>query len=44
MYYTIELLFGKPVPVKVQMVGYQIGLLIIVGVMMLALYNDFTRL
>ncbi|MEP5765341.1 MAG: RIP metalloprotease RseP [Halieaceae bacterium] len=44
MYYTIELLFGKPVPVKVQMLGYQVGLFIILGVMMLALYNDFSRL
>ncbi len=44
MYYTIELLVGRPVPMKVQMLGYQVGLFIIVGVMMLALYNDFARL
>lgn len=44
MYYTIELLVGRPVPMKVQMVGYQVGLFFIVGVMMLALYNDFARL
>jgi regulator of sigma E protease len=44
MYYFIELLAGRPVPMKVQMVGYQMGLFIILGVMMLALYNDFTRL
>ncbi len=44
MYYTIEMLVGRPVPEKVQMLGYQVGLLIIVGVMMLALYNDFARL
>jgi regulator of sigma E protease len=44
LYYTIELLVGRPVPLKVQMLGYQVGLLIIAGVMMLALYNDFTRL
>jgi len=44
MYYTIELLVGKPVPVKVQMLGYQIGLFVIVGVMVLALFNDFSRL
>ncbi|MCZ6830924.1 MAG: RIP metalloprotease RseP [Gammaproteobacteria bacterium] len=44
LYYTIELLVGRPVPLKVQMVGYQVGLFIIVGVMMLALYNDFARL
>jgi len=44
LYYTIELLVGKPVPEKVQVLGYQVGLFIIVGVMMLALYNDFSRL
>jgi regulator of sigma E protease len=44
LYYTIELLVGKPVPEKVQILGYQVGLFIIVGVMMLALYNDFARL
>ena len=44
MYYTIELLVGRPVPLKVQMLGYQVGLLIIVGVMALAIFNDFARL
>ena len=44
MYYLVELLVGRPVPEKIQMVGYQLGLFLIVGVMMLALYNDFSRL
>jgi len=44
LYYTFELLVGRPVPLKVQMLGYQVGLFIILGVMVLALYNDFTRL
>ena len=44
MYYTFELLFRRPVPMKLQILGYQVGLVIIVGVMLLALYNDFTRL
>ena len=44
MYYTIELLVGRPVPMKVQMLGYQVGLLIIVGIMALAIFNDFARL
>lgn len=44
MYYTIELLVGRPVPLKVQMLGYQVGLLIIVGIMALAIFNDFARL
>ena len=44
MYYLVELLVGRPVPEKVQVIGYQLGLFIILGVMMLALYNDFSRL
>lgn len=44
LYYTIELLVGRPVPERVQMVGYQIGLLMVVSLMMFALYNDFSRL
>jgi regulator of sigma E protease len=44
VYYIIELLVGKPVPLKAQVLGYQVGLFIIVGVMMLAMYNDIARL
>lgn len=44
MYYLVELLVGRPVPEKVQVIGYQLGLFLILGVMMLALYNDFSRL
>ncbi len=44
LYYAIEWLVGHPVPEKVQIVGYQMGLFIILGVMALALYNDFARL
>lgn len=39
-----ELFTGKPLPEKIQAVGYQVGLFVIVGVMMLALYNDLLRL
>lgn len=44
MYCLIELLTGKEVPDKVQILGYQLGLFLVVGVMMLALYNDLARL
>lgn len=44
MYYAVELLFGRPVPEKIQMLGYQVGLFLILGIMTLALYNDFSRL
>ncbi len=44
LFYTIELLAGRPVPEKIQAFGYQLGLFLVLGMMMLALYNDFTRL
>jgi len=44
LFYTIELLAGRPVPEKIQSVGYQLGLFLVLGMMTLALYNDFTRL
>lgn len=44
MYGLIELLTGREVPMKIQVLGYQLGLFLIVGVMMLALYNDISRL
>lgn len=44
LYYTVELLAGRPVPEKIQVIGYQMGLFVIAGVMILALYNDFARL
>ncbi len=44
LFYTVELLRGKPVPENIQVLGYQLGLFLILGIMMLALYNDFTRL
>ena len=39
-----ELFTGKPLSEKVQAVGYQIGLFVVIGVMVLALYNDLLRL
>jgi regulator of sigma E protease len=39
-----ELVTGRPVSEKIQQVGYQIGLVIVVGIMALALYNDLMRL
>lgn len=44
LFYTIELLAGRPVPEKIQAVGYQLGLFMVLGIMVLALYNDFSRL
>jgi regulator of sigma E protease len=44
LFYTLELLAGRPVPEKIQALGYQLGLFMVIGIMMLALYNDFARL
>lgn len=44
LYYSIELVAGRPVPERIQMVGYQIGLLLVISLMVFALYNDFSRL
>lgn len=44
VYYLIEMVKGSPVSERAQMLGYQVGLVILVGVMLLALYNDLNRL
>jgi regulator of sigma E protease len=44
LFYIVELLAGRPVPEKIQSLGYQLGLYMVLGIMMLALYNDFARL
>jgi len=44
LYNLIEIVTRRPVPEKVQAFGLQIGLLLISGIMVLAVYNDVTRL
>lgn len=44
MYYFIELLTGKPVPEKIQDVGFRIGAALLFMLMSIAIFNDFTRL
>ena len=44
LYGLVELVTGREVSLKVQIIGYQLGLFIIVGIMGLALYNDIARL
>lgn len=44
LYYFIEVIAGRPVPEKVQMWGLQVGMFMIVSIMILAFYNDLTRL
>ena len=44
LFYLVELVRGKPLSERVQLVGLKIGVTFVVGVMMLALYNDLSRL
>lgn len=43
-YFAIEGLRGKPLSDEIQMVGQQVGMTMIFGLMIFALYNDFVRL
>ena len=43
-YYFIEVIKGKPVSDRVQMLGYQVGLFLVISLSVLALYNDIMRL
>jgi regulator of sigma E protease len=44
IYAGAEWLTGKPVPEKVQILGFQFGMFAVGGLMVLALFNDFTRI
>ena len=44
LFYTFEILIGKPVPEKIQLFGQQLGIVLLFGIMILALYNDLLRL
>lgn len=44
MYYCIELFKGSPVSESTQALGQQVGILLLVGLMALAFYNDLARL
>ncbi len=43
MFYTIELLIRRPVPQKVREYAQQAGMVLLVGLMVLAFYNDIMR-
>lgn len=44
LYYLVELIKGSPVSETVQVIGQQLGLAILLGLMGLAFYNDILRL
>ena len=43
MFYGFEAILGKPLPDRIQMAGYQVGLLLVLSIMVFALYNDFSK-
>lgn len=44
VFYTAELLRGKPLSERAQVIGFQIGIVLVGGLMVLALSNDISRL
>ncbi len=44
LYYLVELLIGKPVSESVQVVGQNIGIVLLVAMMSVAFYNDLARI
>ncbi|MGL5359800.1 MAG: sigma E protease regulator RseP [Shewanella sp.] len=44
LYYFIEVITGKPVPEKVQEIGFRFGAALLLMLMGIALFNDFARL
>jgi regulator of sigma E protease len=44
LFYIIEAIKGRPLPEKVQLIGYQLGLFVVVSIMVVAHYNDLVRL
>lgn len=44
MYYLIESVIGKPVSEATQILGQQIGIVLLLGLMSVAFYNDIVRL
>lgn len=44
LYYVFEAIRGKPLSETIQAWGQQIGIILIVGLMVLAFYNDITRI
>lgn len=44
LFYLVEWVCGRPLPERVQIWGMQIGMSLVLGIMLLALFNDFSRL
>ncbi|MFT4581143.1 MAG: regulator of sigma E protease [Gammaproteobacteria bacterium] len=44
MYYLLEFVMRRPVPESVQVIGQQVGFMLLLGLMGLAVYNDIMRM
>ncbi len=44
LYYGIELITGRPVSEKIQVIGFKLGMALLLSLMTLAIVNDFLRL
>ena len=44
MYYVFELIRGKPIPESVQEIGYRVGLVLVLSLMVFSIVNDIGRL
>ena len=43
LYYVIEIVKGSPVSDQIQLIGYKVGMFMLMGLMIFATYNDVTR-
>jgi regulator of sigma E protease len=43
LFYIMELIFRRPVPQKIREYAQQIGMVLLLGLMVLAFYNDIVR-
>ena len=44
LFYSAEAIMGKPVSDRVQLLGSQLGLVVVAGLMIIVIYNDIARL
>jgi len=43
LYYSFELIAGRPIPIRWMELGTRVGLTLLVGLMAMAFYNDINR-
>ena len=44
LFYIFEAIFGKPMPQKIQQIGFRIGFSLILTLMIFTTYNDITQI